>query len=240
MKIPLPTLAGSVHSDERGFERALHFLNSFQPDLVFVELSPYAKVFRDRHQHTLQRTMNLNLKTAAKNCGLTLREALRHPEIRALRRQLTLPFEYRAARRFSEATGSMLSLVDYSPFSRELIWLWPELLSPGNLALLLTLPRDNRLSPSRIYELAARAIRRADPWTADLAASRNPDTSPFWEKRERFMADRIRSVLKRRVPRKAVYLGGWQHLTVGGSFPSLRELLGLEHTPGYLLDRGFL
>ena len=240
MKTPLPTLAGTVHSDERGFERALYFLSSFQPDLVFVELSPYAKVFRDRHQCTLQRTLNFNLKIAAKDCGLTLREALRHPEIRAVRRQLALPFEYRAARRFSEATGSMLSLVDYSPFSRKLIGLWPELLSPGNLALLLTLPRDSRVSTSRSYELAARIILKADPLMADLDESRNTDTSPFWEKRERFMAARIRSVLKKRVPRKAVYLGGWQHLTVGGSFPSLRELLGLEHTPGYLLDRGFL
>lgn len=239
MKLLPLILVGSVHGDELGFQRAFSFLSAFRPEVVFVELSPYAKVFRDRHRSTLQQTLTLNLRNAARQCGLALREALSHPEIRAVRRQLALPFEYRAARRFAQATGSALSLVDYSPFSRELLELWPELVSKDNLALLLTLPHDHRLSSSRTYELAARAIGGADPLAAVLLGSRTSGMSPFMEKRERFMADRIRSVLKAQAPHKAAYLGGWEHLTVAGTSSSLRKLLGLEHTPCYLLDRGF-
>ncbi len=234
------TLVGSVHGDERGFERTLGYLRSFQPDLVLVELSPYGKVFRSRHQCALQRTLNHNLALAARHAGLTFRRALHHPEIKAIRRQLALPFEYRAARRFSQETGSRMSLVDYSPFSRKMIEPWQELLAAHNLASLLVLPEDSRLSPAQIYDLAARNIRKAHPWLGSLAGNASADADPLWEKRERFMAARIRSALKRFAPRKAVYLGGWQHLITGGAFPSLRELFEIELTRCYLLDQGFL
>jgi hypothetical protein len=54
------------------------------------------------------------------------------------------------------------------------------------------------------------------------------------------MADAINSILQHHCPSKAVYLGGWRHLTPGGSFPSLRELLDLDISQCALLDRGFL
>lgn len=231
---------GSVHGDERGFVRTLRFLNSFQPDLVLVEFSLYGKIFRDRHQHALQQSLSHNLAIAASNCGLTFRRALRHPQIKAIRRQLALPFEYRAALRFSQTTGSPLVLVDYSPFSRRMIRHWPELLSSGNLRSLLALPEGNRPSPAITYELAARTILKKYPTIASCIEYHNSSTNSLRQKRERFMAARIRSALKQFGPRRAVYLGGWQHLTLGGNLPSLRELLGLEQAPGFLLDRGLL
>lgn len=231
---------GSVHGDERGFRHTVGFLYSFQPDLVLVELSPYGKVFRERHQRALQQKLKENLAIATGNTNLTFREALTHPEIKAIRRQLALPFEHRAARRFCQNTGSPLVLVDYSPFSRRMIRHWPELLSSGNLSSLLTLPEGNRPAPATTYELAARTIREEHPWLVNCLESHSSDPDSLWQKRERFMAARIGSALKRFRPRRAVYLGGWQHLTIGGSFPSLRELLGLEHASCCLLDRGFI
>ena len=119
-------LVGAVHGDDRGFVRTARFLDSFQPDFIFVELSPYAKTFRERNQLTLQRTLSENLRIVSKQRGLLFKDALTHPEIKAIRRQLSLPHEYRAARHFVRATASGLALVDYSPLSRRMIQLWPE------------------------------------------------------------------------------------------------------------------
>jgi hypothetical protein len=242
---PLPevsrlTLVGTVHSDDRGFARIVRFLDSFQPDLIFVELSPYAKAFRDRNQATLQRTLNRNLRVAAGKCRLLFREALTHPEIKAIRRQLSLPLEFRAARRFSQATGSRLFLVDYSPFSRKLIALWPDLLASENLASLLSLPRNARPEVARIYDLAAQSILGAGSSAAGLVATDDDEPDRCWEKRERHLADTIFSHLHDHRPSKAVYLGGWLHLSIGGSLPSLRELLKIGLSQCTLLDRGCL
>lgn len=231
---------GSVHGDERGFERTLRLLGSLQPDLVLVELSPYGKAFRNRQHHTLQRTLNHNLSLAANLTSLTFRQALRHPEIKAIRRQLALPFEYRAARRYSPATVSALALVDSSRFSRKMIESWQELLSVSNLASLLTLPEDGRLSPEESYERAARTIREVHPWLQHLSGNDSSGADPLWEERERYMAGRIRRVWEKSASRKVVYLGGWQHLVANGPFPTLRDLLGIDLKSCYLLDRGSL
>ena len=233
-------LVGAIHGDDRGFVRTARFLQSFQPDFIFVELSPYAKSYRERNQVALQRTLNQNLRMPAKHCGLLFKEALTHPEIKAIRRQLSLPHEYRAARRFVRATGSGLALVDYSPFSRRMIRLWPELLTCENLASLLRLPRDGRPEVTRIYDLAARSIHGESPLLAGFVESEDDEPDSLWEKRERHLANAIRSTMQNLHPAKAVYLGGWRHLNPGGSFPSLRELLGIDISQCVLLDRGFL
>jgi hypothetical protein len=234
------TLVGTVHGDHQGFERTACLLRLLQPDLVIVELSPYARAFRDSNQVSLQRTLKQNLRAAAGGCSLPFRHALTHPEIKAIRRQLVLPFEYRAARRFSQASGSNLSLVDYSPFSRKMIKLWPEMLSSRNLAFLLSLPRDVRPPVTKTYDWAAGSIRGEVPSPAGLVERADADTDLLWEHRERRMAYLIRSILHSIRPLRAVHLGGWQHLAVGGNFPSLRELLGIELGHCCLLDRGFL
>lgn len=234
------TLVGGFHGDKRGLMRTLRFLQAFEPDLLLVELSPYGKAFRDRHQRTLQHTLAQNLTIAAMSRHLSLREALLHPEITAIRRQMVLPFEYRAARRYAQLTGNPVVLVDYSPFSRRMISHWRELLSIQNLSSLLTLDASRCAAAAATYDLAARAIQQAQTGPEDYLRSGGSSADPLWKQRERFMAGRIRAALKRFAPRRAVYLGGWQHLTTGGSCPSLRDLLELPQAPVYLLDRGYL
>jgi hypothetical protein len=233
-------LAGTVHNDERGFLRTHHFLHSIRPDLVFVELSPYARAFRLGNQVSLLRKLNQNLRSAAGVCGLPLHHAHTHPEIKGVRRQLALPFEYRAARRYSQSTGNRLVLVDYSPFSRKLIRSWPEMLTAENLTSLLSLPKNARPSVTRAYDLAARRLREGGPAVAVSEERSKSEEDHHWEKRERHMAKTIRLSLEDYRPVKALYLGGWQHLTLGGSFPSLRELLGIGFAQCCLLDRDFL
>jgi hypothetical protein len=215
-------------------------LRSLQPDLVFVELSPYGKTFRSSNQASLLEILDRNLRVAAGKGCLPFRQALTHPEIKAVRRQIVLPFEYRAAWRYVQAKGTEPLLVDFSSLSRRMISSWPQMLSSENLAILLSLPRDRRLTIEKTYDLAARGIRGATTTMACLAQTSDPETDPLWKKRERHMAETIRAALRKRRPMRPVYLGGWQHLTVGGSFSSLRELLGINPHQCYLLDRGFL
>lgn len=242
---PLPAnstliLLGTVHGDPRGFARCLHSLQFLRPDLIFVELSPFARSFREDNASALHGVLFDNLRAAARKCLMPLRDALTHPEINAVRRQISLPFEYRAARRFSRATGSTLLLVDQSPFSRKMIERWPELLAAENLASLLALPRDARPAISRMYDSAARIIRAGGVPPADLAETGGDEPDRLWEERERYLAGELLSLMRRHCPSKPVYLGGWRHLCTGGSFPSLRELLQIDLARCVLLDRGFL
>jgi hypothetical protein len=59
----------------------------------------------------------------------------------------------------------------------------------------------------------------------------------IWQRREKYMAAQITSALERLKPARPVYIGGWWHLTSGGSIRTLRELLGIGNDSCLLLDR---
>jgi len=233
-------LVGTVHADPKGFARTLCLLQSLKPELVFVELSPFGKTYRIDNQSLLQRSFNRNVKHAARKCGLALKHALTHPEIKAVRRQLTLPFEYRAACRYGRDSGTDWILVDSSPFSRKMISTWVEMITRENLASLLSLPRDNRLDIAVVYDHAARIMLKESTPVIRASEMENPETRSHWKQREHRMAGTISRALHTRRPTRAVYLGGWEHLTLGLHFTSLRKLLAVGLDRCYLLDRGFL
>ncbi len=235
--LPVLFLAGTVHHDSRGFTRLASLLRSMRPDAVFVELSPFAWMFRKRHQKTLTTVLNGNAARAARSCGISTHDALIHPHITAVRRQLSLPFEYRASSAYARSTGSALFLADYSGFSREWIASWRELISEENLRGLLT-ASPARHSAGRLYTAAAKSIAQdVDPYDGIMIP--DEDLEP-WRHRECRMARKICSILRVRRPRRALYVGGWWHLTTGGKTRTLREMLGVPLSHCILLDRGFL
>jgi len=229
-------LLGTVHGDPDGLARARRFLDSHQPDLVLVELSPFGLSFRRRHQGRLQRTLARNLREAASRSCLSFRQALKHSEIRSIRRQLALPFEFRAAASYAGKSPSRLLLVDSSTFSRTCIESWPELISTENLVHLLATPGDAP-GDRDTYRLAARRIEGGTfaAVLRMLEAGREVDSR--WEERERFMAEQIRAALDVFRPRLAIYLGGWWHLTSGGGIATLRDLLETPFSCCHLLGR---
>lgn len=234
-------LVGTVHADPSGFRRTFTFLHALRPDLVLVELSPYGLAFRIKNQRLTHNTLNTNLRIAAESVGVPYRQALRHPEITAIKRQVSLPFEYRAARTYARKTSTPLFLVDYSPFSRRFISQWPEMISIGNLRTLLSLPGDFRSSVSTQYNLAYRSLQsKCDSLELELARYRFAKEEDIHEKREVFIARLIRRVLEREHPRLPVYLGGWEHLMETYKSMRLRNLLKVDSCDCYLLDRGFL
>ncbi len=127
-------LMGTVHGDPRGFQRLRHFLQRFQPDLILVEMSPFAWTFRKTHRRALHRTLNENIRQAAIPMGWNWQRALRHPQMQAIRRQIAMPFEFRASYRYARAHSKWLLLIDRSDFSVPLLACWSDLLSATNLA----------------------------------------------------------------------------------------------------------
>lgn len=216
-------LVGTVHSDPHGYRTTLQLLERLGPQLMLVELSPFGLAFRRTQQRLLYTTLHHNLRRAAASSELSLRQALQHPQIRSICRQLSLPFEYRAAAHFAQRSSSQLVLVDDSGFSRHWIATWPELLAVENLRYLLGLPAT-RPSMNTAYAAAATSISQDAPSQALTAPCSRPDGAR-WANRERFMAGQVAHNLRVRQPDSAIYLGGWQHLTQGGAFPTLRQIL---------------
>lgn len=233
-------LLGTVHNDPQGFKRLREFLEREKPDCILVELSPYALRYRLRHQRYLHKTLTRNLRSAAAESNVPLIEAFQHPEVAAIRRQISLPMEYRAAASYAQTGLSGVFPVDYSLFSRKWIATWPELLSPRNLCILLTQPSTTR-SISTIYELAARSMEKnASPSIFYETTFQKSEKDPLWAEREYHMAMRIIHVLRAFSPQNPVYLGGWWHLTSGGPTSTLRDFLGVEPSKCFLLDRSHI
>jgi hypothetical protein len=231
-------LLGTVHGDPKGFTRLTRFLTGWQPDLILLELSPYARSFRLRHQRSLQRLLTRHVELAAGPYRWNRRKALAHPQILAIRRQLALPFEYRATSRYARQNGKKLLLVDYSPFSRKLIAGWKQLLTVPNLAQLLCLPVVPKSEAvEHAYRKARRLLEDRDPLSTFRSQCGAVAMTSLWREREHCMVEKVRDALSRRQPAKAVYVGGWQHLAAHESPSSLRDHLMIGASRCLLLDR---
>lgn len=220
-------LLGTLHCDPEGYRKLSRFLHDHRPDLILVELSPYGLLYRKRHGAALLRTLRENLTWAASHAGVPASQANRHSEIVAIRRQLAIPFEYRASMKFASRCGSTLKLVDASPFSRKMIESWQDLISRENLLQLLSLP-PRRPDMERSYTQALQLIRGESPehFSAARFVGRMQEAR-FWEERERGLAQAVIRELRTHRPLRPLYVGGWQHLAPGAGFPSLRDLLGI-------------
>ncbi len=225
-------LLGTVHCDPKGLSRTRSFLELHKPDLVLVEISDFALKFRIERSAGLRKIFLRRLRIVADRMQIDFDTALKHVEIASIFRQLGFPYEYRASAAYARRAGMDLVAVDKSGFSREWIGTWPEMISAENIERLLEL-ESPRPSVSSLYAHAARRIA-ARP----LPNEAPPADAERWREREKQMARRIRSALKRHSPERAVYIGGWWHLSWGGSIKTIRELLGVGPDSCMLLDRG--
>ncbi|NLI33706.1 MAG: hypothetical protein GX422_13155 [Deltaproteobacteria bacterium] len=230
-------LLGTVHWDPLGFRRLSTFLEWFNPDCILLEFSPYGLSFRRKNQETLQRTLNRGIREVSHRCGIPHGTVLRHPEVLAVRRQISLPFEYRATSRFSKRTGTPLFLVDHSQWSRRWISEWPELLSWENIYSLVALKSHARESISQIYHRAASLIGTGGARYRALILGFPSSNYRCRMKRERYLAKRIVRILETHVPKKPLFVGGWNHLVRNEDHPTIRQYLATRTTDCGLLDR---
>lgn len=227
-------LLGTVHSDPLGYKRTAAFLRAMRPDLIMVEISPYALAYRRQHACGQMRTLLKNLRSVCRNLNLDFKEAVRNPHISLIARQISVPFEFRASADYSRKYGVEVIAVDFSEFSRKWISTWEELISEGNIQQLLKL-RSATVSASSQYDLAARHIRAKSMY--DFHYGRDIE---LWRKREIHIAKEICSALERLRPQRPLYIGGWWHLTSAEQIRTVRDLLGIALSSCCLLDRGRL
>jgi hypothetical protein len=191
-------LIGTVHGDPRGYERVLGLLKCLRPDVVTVEISRFSLRYRRAWEGRWRRLLNGAL------VGLPP-GADRHPAIRRVAAQITLPFEYRAARDYSRLSGAKCLPLDLGGLSRRHLPRYGrELLSTANLRALTAEPQDS------LEDWVAREFRRAR-----LAWQRSPwrlamDSTPETLRRERFLARRLERLAGQ--GGRIAHLGGWEHL----------------------------
>jgi hypothetical protein len=226
-------LLGTVHSDPKGFSRTCAFLEEHRPDLVMVEISPFALKFRKDRSSELRKAFLERLRKVTRELKTDFAVALKHVQIASILRQIGIPYEYRASTAYAKKTGIDLIAVDYSEFSREWIETWPDMTSAANIERLLELES----AAPQVASLYAQAARRigGGPSLPEILPGGD---APSWQERERYMADEITSALGRLSPERPVYIGGCWHLSCEGSIKTLRELLGIGAASCRLLDRG--
>lgn len=225
------TLVGTVHGDPTGFHKTLRILRQVRPGLIFIELSPYGYRFRREHGVGMIQLLDRHLIEAARRRALSFGDARTHSQIEAIRRQIRLPFEYRAASIAAGMIHSRIFLVDQSKFSRRLIAHWYELVSVENLVHLLGMDPE----PPSIQAMYRNASLRIAGSLPALEAADGEEQS-IWLEREVFMARKVLRIMSAFKREKAIYVGGWWHLTAGGNIPTLRDLLGVGPTRCLLVD----
>lgn len=230
-------LLGTVHGDPRGCKRLHRFLQEFKPDLLLVELSPFAWAIRKTYRYSLHRTLSENIRQAARFSDLSWRQALAHPEVQAIQRQIAMPFEFRASHHYARTSNKWMLLIDRSDFSVALVTNWSELLSTTNLTLLLSLPATRKQQAvADQYRRAHKLVHSPPPQTHIPPRSSAGWSEDHWMDREFSLAERVCSIINAIVPARCVYVGGWEHLGNQADPPSLRRLLGVSTKQCHLLN----
>ncbi|MEJ5349080.1 MAG: hypothetical protein WHS46_10395 [Desulfosoma sp.] len=213
---PGPTvfLVGTCHRDPQGFGRCRALLKKLNPDVILVEVSPFAVRLRRDHGRFFLKLFLKNLKKASAATHMPFASALRSPLIKPIPRQCALPFEFRAARQRFRETGSSFFCVDAVDASRLFMADWPELLSSANLERLL---KGGLPLPPSASEQYARARWILAHGNRALRNRRwNGDSFGWgWHQREQWMEKTVRATLERLRPHRLVYLGGWHHVVPG-------------------------
>lgn len=230
-------LIGTVHGDPRGFRRLRRFLDRFQPDLILVEMSPFAWAYRKTHGLSLHRTLNQRIRQAAALHGWDPKRALTHPQVKAIRRQIAMPFEFRASYQYAQCHKSWPLLIDRSDFSASMVAFWSELLSVRNLEYLLALPASSpSLDIVNHYRKARTLVHPTPSRMPTMEHGCDGMEESLLQDREESLAERIRGTIAAVVPKRCAYVGGWEHLRDQVKPPSLRCLLGVPQGRCHLLD----
>jgi hypothetical protein len=231
-KRPLPSLlmVGIVHRDPRGKAKLLRLLQREQPSAVSVEISPYARIFRNQKAAAFRAALRENLRRIHQEEGLAWRRILSHSAIQGIFLLLKEPYEWQAAKAYGEETRCRIQDIDLSEYSEEKLFHLPELVSRENLRTLLSLPFPALNEQVKNHYGRARFLFSHPPsvWL---------ENRELWE-RESIMAEKIRGLVIQGAGGKIVHIGGWEHLLEFSGQFSLYNLLQDFHPRRVLLADG--
>jgi hypothetical protein len=211
--LPQLTLIGTVHRDPHGRKRLTALLEKLQPELLTLEMSPFALQYRQTRGQPQRMRLERILQRLARETGCSLRRLQSHPAVRDIYSLLALPYEYQAARCFANRAGIALELLDDSKISsRKLERVESELITLRNLKILTSLPGAESLPQPESYATAQNLL--GDPAAADVCRTflnqrrGREGVGP----RDLVMAERIRRLLEQTSARHLAHIGGWVHL----------------------------
>lgn len=201
---PHLTLVGVVHHDPTLPDRLWQLLEERRPGGVSLELSTYSLRFRKDHGERL-------LERLAASAEAVGAEASGSGAVRAIRRQLELPYEYEVLSAWARRRGVACELVDLSRVAEDYLMHMEELTGRENIEKLIDAggrePEDEIDKQRRV---AARLVKGSKPLEHNLwPVPLDPDTN----EREAFMERKIRRSLEgSRAPSSWMHVGGWEHL----------------------------
>ncbi|GEM_PF-4057752 len=136
-----------------------------------------------------------------------------HPQVRLIRRQISMPFEWRTASAVAGDVDLPCVPVDSGVVARRELPCWhDQLLSARNISCLLE--SSDFLDMGEIfqqqYARARRFLRGGREKSPYDFASLSVLQGEAWQERERLMARRIRRMASRHG--RVVHVGGWHHL----------------------------
>jgi len=209
-------MLGTVHRDPKGYGKLLRFLAREQPAFITVEVSPYARAFRAKHSKTFRALLRNNLRRITREEGQSLGEMMNCSAIQGIFFLLKEPYEWRAAGDYAGRHNVFLGDIDLSAASRIKLARLPEIVALENLRTLLHVPFPDLSQQVDSQYRRARFLFSHPPsvWPK----------SPEEKEREAYMAQKIRTLIRRAGGKKVIHIGGWEHLV---DFPREESFIGL-------------
>ena len=226
-------LIGTVHGDPDGMVRLLQLLRYENPVQVTVEVSPYGLCFRQRRGRRLLRLLARRFRRIACASDFPMKE---WGQVQAISAQMGFPFEYRASLRYCRDEGALLSCLDLSFQSMQLIQEgWEELISTKNLGILCQQnPENFKARTARAYALASTLLKEEEG-ARSFASVRGWQRDVDWQRREAFLAAGLERRWAKMERGKLAHIGGWQHLLCATESGTLCERLACLHPRRILL-----
>lgn len=207
-------LIGTVHGDPRGYERVLRLLERLRPDVVTVEISRFSVRYRQVWERRWRKQLNAALTELPP-------WAAGHPAIKQVAAQISLPFEYRAARDYCRQQGIRCLPLDLGGLSRRhLPQYGKELLIPANLRALSAESQDS------LEDAVAQEFRRARQALLRSPRRLPHQNSPETRRREFFVSRRLLRLTAE--GGRVIHLGGWEHLVTWREEEGLRSWLAAQ------------
>ncbi len=202
-------LVGTLHLDIALGSIIRSFLDTIEPELVCVEISPFSVEFRKRHQAGWIAGLEKVLETfppAAKT----------HAAVQLLRFQLIMPYEWTSSSSYAQEKGIECIPVDDSHIARKELPTWEsELITRQNIM---------GLAGTKRFCLVRYLLEKHEEAWHYLGTGQGPSlekdlfrwlSEPVWQNRERGLASRL-SRLVNSCPGPVVHVGGWMHLKSDG------------------------
>jgi pheromone shutdown protein TraB len=210
---PQLTLIGTVHRDPQGLQRLSALLERLQPDLLTLEMSPYALRYRQTRGPSQLLRLERILERLAIETGRSLQELQSCQAVVDIHKLLALPYEYQTASDYADRHDCRLALIDIAEISAlKLKRVESGLITYRNLKILTALPEAAATHRQESYT-SAQALLLNNPAAAVRSAFlRQRRGLEGVGPRDQLMAEQIRRLLQDGACQHLVHIGGWVHL----------------------------